>query len=272
MIGARVLGSNLRYSILLIVLTVAATHSSQAHATKSSRSEPVLLELFTSEGCSSCPAADRLAIQLQSQEKSGRQIIIMSEHVDYWNYLGWQDRYSSPLFTARQRAYAQALGQNDVYTPEAVIDGKIGVVGNDSQSVNKAIEKCALSAKAELSLVLESDESNPYKQKVFVTAVCTDPPCIERGQLFVAITEDNLKSKVRSGENSGAILAHTGVVGSLHKVGGAVSLSPNKPMKFVTEVALDPQWKKSDSRVIAFLQDSVKMSVTGATQRKILQQ
>jgi hypothetical protein len=271
MSGAQRLGSKFFFFSAAVFLAAIACCSGKANADRGSGAEPVLLELFTSEGCSSCPPADRLAIQLQSQDKDGGQVIILSEHVDYWNYLGWQDRYSSPLFTERQHAYAQALGQNDVYTPEAIIDGKVGVVGNESQSIDKAIRQCASSAKAKLSVSTQNNPSNSTKQKVTVTAECPNNLSLEQGQLFVAVTEDNLKSNVRSGENGGAILAHTGVVRSLHKVSNTVSLSPDKPIKFDTEITLDPQWKKGDLRVVAFLQDPVKQRILGVNQRKILQ-
>jgi hypothetical protein len=114
--------------------------------------QPIIVELFTSEGCSSCPPADRIAIRLQENSENGREIIVLSEHVDYWNYLGWQDKYSLAQFTARQQDYARALGQHSVYTPEAVVDGLYSVVGSNERSLHEAIERCALNPKASLHL------------------------------------------------------------------------------------------------------------------------
>ena len=113
---------------------------------------PVLLELFTSEGCSSCPPADRLLEALDNQPDVAADLIVMSEHVDYWNYLGWSDPYSSPVFSARQQRFAARLGTS-VYTPQLVLDGQFQATGSDRQGSNgcRVISRAVLETKLPLS-------------------------------------------------------------------------------------------------------------------------
>src|SRR4051812_47773720 len=131
-------------AILLIALIFSAKNNAQ---TPSGPRTPVLVELFTSEGCSSCPPADRLLIELkQKQPVPNAQVIALGQHVDYWNYIGWKDRFSSPQFTARQQEYADRLNDGP-YTPQMVIDGTASLVGNDADGVSRAITKAAAAVK-----------------------------------------------------------------------------------------------------------------------------
>ena len=231
--------------------------------------QPVLVELFTSEGCSSCPPADRLAIRLQDASKAGQEVIILSEHVDYWNRLGWQDKYSSPQFTGRQQDYAKVLEQSSVYTPEAVVDGAYGMVGSNSNSLREAIEKCFFSAKASLTLTSERMDNDPLRKKVSVSATSPVALAGKHVEIYVVVTEDNLKSHVMSGENGGAVLEHTGVVRYLKKLSPVVTLDPKKVLRYTAEILLNPQWKKQDLRVVGFLQDPITQKIWGANQIKI---
>jgi hypothetical protein len=114
---------------------------------------PVLLELFTSEGCSSCPPADRLLETLdQKQPVPGADLIVLSEHVDYWNHLGWKDPFSASQYSARQQEYVSKLHLDDVYTPQLVVDGRFGFVGSDGHQAASAVQKAIREPKIAIAI------------------------------------------------------------------------------------------------------------------------
>lgn len=166
---------------------------------------PVLLELFTSEGCSSCPPADTLLRRLdREQPVAGAELVVLSEHVDYWNSLGWKDPFSSPLFSARQREYARRL-RGDVYTPEVVVDGARGMVGSESDAVFAAAKTALKAGKVRLSVSADRRADGAH---IVVSGDVT-------GTLYVALAHDGETSHVASGENAGRALSHVAVVYSL---------------------------------------------------------
>jgi len=170
-------------------------------------SVPVLAELFTSEGCSSCPPADALLMKLDKmQPVAGAQIIVLSEHVDYWNYLGWSDPYSSAQFTQRQGMYT-----HESYTPQMIIDGRTEVLGSDEKAIQSAVAKAAARPKLPVRIVSAKRDG---KEAVVSIAVGAG-----KGDVWVAIADDRDQSSVRNGENKGRTLNHVAVVRSLGKVG-----------------------------------------------------
>jgi hypothetical protein len=228
---------------LAILLSVAAL----AHAQR----VPVIAELFTSEGCSSCPPADQLLQTLdQSQPVRGAQILVLGEHVDYWDRLGWRDPFSSAQFTTRQQLYARTL-KSEVYTPQLVLDGHEQVLGNDPAAVRNAIARAAEAPKHPVHIVAAKRE---HADALLTLAIDALPK--GRGEVWVAIADESAHSAVTRGENAGRSLSHVAVVRSLTKVG---SVSKSEPMDKTVRLPLNGV----PSRVIVFISEGSGV-VTGA--------
>lgn len=229
---------------------------------------PVLVELFTSEGCSSCPPADALLIQLEKQPIGGVEIIPLAEHVDYWNHLGWSDAYSSPVHSWRQQQYANRFKMDSVYTPQIVVNGRFEALGSDTRKVYTAIEQASRGPRATLRIdKLEpaaDDASDTVRVRVGVEPL---PPDLRREklELMLAVTESNIASNVAHGENAGRRLRHTGVVRSMVKV-AELNSGKNKEYysaSLLTQVAKN--WNRANIRAVLFLQSSDSEAIYGAT-------
>src|SRR4051812_44314727 len=174
----------------------------------------VVVELFTSEGCSSCPPADELLGRLrQDLAAKNVQVIPLGFHVDYWNRLGWKDRFSSAEFTRRQEQYTHAMKVDGPYTPEMVVDGEVEFVGNDAGRAQSTIRQQASQLEtAQVKIALAGADQLTIQVK---------GPASSNGNALVmlAITEDNLSTNVFSGENGGRTLHHAAVVRELQEVG-----------------------------------------------------
>jgi hypothetical protein len=170
---------------------------------------PVLVELFTSEGCSSCPPADQLLRELDArQDIPGVHVIVLSEHVDYWNHLGWRDPYSSALWTERQEDYRSRLHQPEVYTPQAVVDGTHDVVGSDGPSLRAAIAASARAEKQPLTIVDAEWQGDQ------VSATLAGGP-FRGATVYAVLADERDHSQVAAGENAGHALDHVAVARSL---------------------------------------------------------
>lgn len=175
---------------------------------------PVLVELFTSEGCSSCPPADALLQKLDhDQPIEAADIIVLGEHVDYWDVLGWHDRFSSHQYTDRQSGYSNRFNLNSSYTPQMVVDGTEQFVGNDVTRARQAIEHAARAPKLTLTL------SPPVTTGRRLSANVTAPVSDLQADLYAALVEPRAVTEVRRGENSGRRLQHAGVVRTLQRIG-----------------------------------------------------
>ncbi len=224
---------------------------------------PVLLELFTSEGCASCPPADRLLATLdETQPFRNANLIVLSEHVDYWDGLGWRDPYSSPALTERQRDYGRKFNLDTVYTPQLVVDGQFELVGSDSAEARKAIEKAVHASKAAIAISVEERKGNQIPVHVNVAPL---PAGAGSSTVFLALAESRLESKVLRGENSGRLLAYAAVVRTLAPVGSVAGGA-----SFDKEINLPvPQAAGRSLRIVAFVQDKSTGRVVGSTQHAL---
>jgi hypothetical protein len=222
---------------------------------------PVVVELFTSEGCSSCPSADQVLADLQkSQPVANALIIPLSEHVDYWNYIGWADPFSNASFSERQRNYARALRLESIYTPQMIVNGRTEFVGSDRSRAESAIEQATGVAHASVEVKPVSTSEATTSVQVHIDNI----PASGRGdspEVMLAITEDNLQSNVRRGENSGRRLAHTAVVRQLRSIGTAI---PGRTFSANTAVTIDRGWKRGDLNAVVFVQEKSSRKVIGA--------
>jgi hypothetical protein len=221
---------------------------------------PVLVELFTSEGCSSCPPADALLAKLdQDQPVNGANIIVLGEHVDYWDRQGWRDRFSSHQYTERQSQYAERLKVDNSYTPQMIVDGTEQFLGNDPQHALRAIQHAAQNSKVSLSLTQPVVDG--HKVSASVSAPVTKGQA--RGDLFAALVDPADTTEVRSGENGGRRLQHAGVVRSLQRVGSLKDLAAG-PVSFHLNAPGDA--KPAEMRVVVFAQQSGQGAVLGAVE------
>jgi hypothetical protein len=205
---------------------------------------PVLAELFTSEGCSSCPPADAVLMQLDRlQPVAGAHIIVLSEHVDYWNSLGWRDPFSAPQFSRRQADYARILS-TEVYTPQLVIDGREQLNGSEGRNIQAAIARAAARPKLPVHIVQAAREGGEAVVHVTVPALPSG-----KSDVWVAIADESDQSSVSKGENSGRKLAHVAVVRSLSKVG---SVSKSEGCDRTVRLPLNPA-NTGGSRVVVWV-------------------
>ena len=186
----------------------------------------------------------------------GVEIIALGEHVDYWDDLGWKDRFSSPLFSARQQDYGKAFRLESVYTPEMVVNGQKEVLGSDARAVQDAISKAAKEPRAQVAISMASAETVAF-------SVSKLPPGSHEADILLGVAESELSTRVMGGENGGRELRHTAVVRSISNLG---RLDPKHPGEYsaVAQLNLRPDWNRSNLKLVLFVQDRTTRRILGA--------
>jgi len=223
---------------------------------------PVVLELFTSEGCSSCPPADALISEIGSSAKS---VIPLAYHVDYWNHLGWADPFSSRQWSERQSDYARAMNLDGEYTPQMVISGAWQCGGSDAGSIERAVAAArSASPLGRTSIQTSFADAGSRKLQVKVSAQILSAVATGSHVVMVAIYENGLVSKIGAGENGGREITYDYTVRRLLPV---FELDAAQPGSFVQEMTidLDRQWSVDHLGVAAFIQDPTSLKIEGAS-------
>ena len=189
----------------LAALTLMAQDFAAAPGRAADSRAPVVVELFTSQGCSSCPPADAFLGELAQR----KDVIALAYHVDYWDYIGWKDRYASPAWTDRQKAYAGALELRTLYTPQMVIDGRVDAVGSDRSNVSYLIDRAAALPKLELTL-----DSSGSKHVLHLPEARFSKPAT----VWLVIYDPEQRTQVNRGENAGSTLSEYNIVRDLRKL------------------------------------------------------
>jgi len=233
---------------------------------------PVVLELFTSQGCSSCPPADRLLAKLAHDPKYQGKVIPLSFHVDYWNYIGWQDPFSSARWSERQKIYgAKAFHSNRIYTPQVVVNGRAECVGNDEgRVIGKIGEALNQEPAGRVTLAVEPPTPDGHL-RVKVGAKRTRAAGSGGSgdlDLWVAVYESGLSTSVKAGENASRVLRNDRVVRRFEK---ALTLPAAAGSEKSAEIVLgiDKRWKPDALGVAAFLQDPATLAIEGAASREL---
>ncbi|MEM9596919.1 MAG: DUF1223 domain-containing protein [Acidobacteriota bacterium] len=258
-------------SLLAAVLWTAGCAEAEAApetAEPSTDTTPVIVELFTSQGCSSCPPADRLLTELAREgTPSGVKVIPLSFHVDYWNYIGWTDPFSSSKWSKRQTFYARKFGSHRVYTPQLVIDGVDECVGSDRDRVYEGIERAGGSADGG-KVAFTLDTADPQSVGLSIDAEVLSPAAGERWRVMVAVYENDLETPVSRGENGGRTLSNGHVVRELRE---ASVLDADTAELHRVELRLDlgADWRRGNLGVVVFLQDPKSRRIHGAAAKPL---
>ncbi len=232
--------------------------------TSKTEDHPILVELFTSEGCSSCPPADALLEKMDTlQPVAGAQLIVLSEHVDYWDHDGWKDPNSSAALSERQTAYCRDLGLSSRYTPQFIIDGDVELHADNPQQANQVLHDANVPPKVPVQIgEVSVDAGNPA---VLRTLIQADGNSIEHNaEVYVVVALNHVESQVLHGENGGHRLTHVAVVQQLTKIG---KLQKGKNFEQTVQLKLKPGTDPKNVRIVALVQEG-SGKILGAAMRK----
>ena len=243
--------------IAAVVTSWPSVHGAPRAVSRAERPTPVIVELFTSEGCIDCPPADALLDRLVAgQPVAGADIIALGEHVDYWDRLGWKDRFSSATLTARQQRYQARFNAESLYTPQMIVDGRAEFVGSDAGAARRAIERTLSAPRGVVSITTDDRRAQGPAPQMSVSVTVTDLPRIaggDRADVMVAITERGLTTDVKRGENHGKLLTHAPVVRCLAVIGQIAPDASNGSAR--TDLPIDPAWQRDHLVIVAFVQE-----------------
>jgi hypothetical protein len=247
---------------------LAGTGPTGTAAPAASKGALVVAELFTSEGCASCPPADDLlSVLIQKQPVPGVTVIGMSEHVEYWNDGGWTDPFSSSTYGRRQNDYrVKAFPGAGLYTPQIIVDGRLARIGNDVSGVYGALLSAAKSPKAAVNVTATPSAGGGGLQVRVALNIPPDVTVGETADVVVAVTEDHLERDVSRGENHGQHLRHTAVVRALQVAGTVTPQTATQARTWSGSVTIPmmPEWKPGELRVVGFLQEQQSRHILGA--------
>jgi len=256
------------FFFLLLALLALAVRSAAAPAVPDASGGPVILELFTSQGCSSCPPADRLLSKLGGDPQLAGRVIPLAFHVDYWDSQGWRDPFDAARWSERQQAYARAFHSNRIYTPQLVVDGRTECVGSEERDVLRRI-KDALAAPPAGRVTLAVDPPTADgRLRVRVGAKLARAAAPRDLDLWVAVWETGLVTPVGAGENASRTLRNDFVVRRLERaltLPGAAGAERSGELV----LGLDKRWKAQELGVAAFLQDPATLQIHGAASKAV---
>ncbi|MBF4465106.1 thioredoxin family protein [Flavobacterium sp. LC2016-12] len=243
---------------IAVILLIGITAFGQNNPEKKAVKGFALLELYTSEGCSSCPPADELMGRIQNEYKDFN-LYVLAYHVDYWDKQGWKDIFSKADYTKRQYDYAKFMEKDPIYTPQLIINGKIDYIASQETAVRNGI-KSALSKSAVAQLSLDASQHDIKLNVNYNVSKVT-----QNNRLFIAVVQKSAKSNVKRGENAHRILSHYQIVRSL----SSFALTGN--LKGTASVAIPKDFNGKDYEIIGFVEDKNNGSILDAT-KAVLQQ
>ena len=254
-------------SIVMIGLGLNSGWSSERIANEEAAGayqSPVVLELYTSQGCSSCPPAEAVLHKIARDKKYGEALIPLAFHVDYWNYLGWIDPYSSPEWTNRQSDYLEKMSNAALYTPQLIVNGQFQMIGSDETQIKRSIEKIRSDTAPILyGVSIEKARFEGDRIKIDLKPFIADTTEYTPLMLVTAVFENANPTEVIKGENAGRTLANMYVVRAMdmQKFDSNVGLSKDV---YQAELVPEPNWEVSNLGIAAWVQESGSLKIWGA--------